>query len=313
MKDTDRRPLYSYWTPNYWPSWIGLGLLRLICMLPHRTRLAIGFAIGRLGHRLNASRRAITRRNIELCFPELSIEERNAMALAHFEALGASAIEMALARWASDKEMLSLMQIEGIENLLKPLDEGTGVILLSAHFTSLEASGRVLKLLTPPFDGVYRKHRSPFITEFLRSSREKSIRQAIEKSDIKTMVRSLRQGIAVWYAPDQSYAGKQSALVPFFGVPSMTNTATSSLGRLGKAIAVPYFPQRLKDGSYKLTLLPAIDGFPSGDPVVDAEKYNSVLEEQIRQCPEQYYWVHKKFKNRPAPLPDVYADLDSLK
>jgi KDO2-lipid IV(A) lauroyltransferase len=117
----------------------------------------------------------------------------------------------------------------------------------------------------------------------------------------------------VWYAPDQSYAGKQSALVPFFGVPSMTNTATSSLGRLGKAVAVPYFPQRLKDGSYKLTLLPAIGGFPSGDPVVDAEKYNSVLEEQIRQCPEQYYWVHKKFKNRPAPLPDVYADLDSLK
>ena len=205
------------------------------------------------------------------------------------------------------------MQIEGIENLLKPLNEGTGVILLSAHFTSLEASGRVLKLHIPPFDGVYREHKSPFITEFLRSSREKSIRQAIEKNDIKTMVRSLRQGVAVWYAPDQSYSGKQSALVDFFGVPSMTNTATSSLGRLGRAVAVPYFPRRLKDGSYKLTLSPAIDGFPSGDSVVDAGIYNSILEEQIRQCPEQYYWVHKKFKNRPAPLPDVYADLDSLK
>jgi len=313
MQSTDRQPLYHYWTPNYWPTWIMLGLLRLICYLPHRLRLRVGFAIGRAGHRISASRRAITRRNIELCFPDLSAEERNALALAHFEAVGASLIEMGIGRWASDEELVALTRIEGIEHLQKPLSEGIGVILLSAHFTTLELSGRVLKLNSPPYDAVYRANRDPFITEVLRSGREVSARRTIEKNDIKSMIRSLRNGTTVWYAPDQSYKGKQSALLPFFGVPAMTNTATNTLGKLGKAVAVPFFPRRLEDGSYVLTLLPAIEGFPSDDPIADTEKYISILEKQIRLCPEQYYWVHKKFKNRPSPLPDVYADLDSLK
>lgn len=313
MRNTVRRPLYHYWTPNHWPIWAALGLLRLICVLPHKMRLSVGFALGRLGYRIGATRRAITRRNIELCFPDLSAEERDALALAHFEALGASFIEMGLGRWASDEELQSLVRIEGVEHLQKPLNEGKGVILLSAHFTTLEISGRVLKMHSPPFDGVYRENRSAFLTEILRSNREISMRQGIEKSDIKSMIRSLRAGIPVWYAPDQSYRGKQSVLLPFFGVPSMTNNATGTLGRLGRAVAVPFFPRRLKDGSYLLSILPALEGFPDPDPNKDTENYIAVLENHIRLCPEQYYWVHRKFKNRPAPLADVYADLDSLK
>ena len=126
------------------------------------------------------------------------------------------------------------------------------------------------------------------------------------------MIRSLREGVAVWYAADQSYKGKQSQLLPFFGVQSMTNTATTALGKLGKAVAIPFFPRRLKDGTYLLTILPPLDGFP-GDSVTDTLNFTSILEEYIRLCPEQYFWIHKKFKNRPAPLPDVYSDLDSLK
>ena len=313
MKKTDRRPLYHFWTPNYWPAWLALGLLRLICLLPHRTRLRVGFALGRLGHGLTPSRRAITRRNIELCFPELSTQERDALALAHFEALGASFIEMGLGQWASDKELDSLTRIEGMENLQKPADEGVGVILLSAHFTTLEVVGRALKINGPPYDGVYRKNRSPFFTEFLLRGREMAARRGIEKNDIKTMVRTLREGVAVWYAADQSYKGKQSTLLPFFGVPSMTNTATTTLGILGKAVAIPFFPKRMKDGSYLLTILPPLDGFPSDDAAADSMKFTSILEDQIREIPEQYLWIHKKFKNRPAPLPDVYSDLDSLK
>jgi Kdo2-lipid IVA lauroyltransferase/acyltransferase len=313
MKKTGRRPLYHFWTPNYWPVWLALGLLRLVCLLPHRARLKVGFALGRIGHRLTPSRRAITRRNIELCFPEMNADERDTLALAHFEALGASLIEMGLGHWASDEELNSLMKIEGIEHLRGPAAEGVGVILLSAHFTTIEVVGRVLKMHGPPYDGVYRKNRDPFYTEFLLRGREQAARHGIEKTDIKSMVRSLRAGVAVWYAADQSYSGKQSALLPFFGVPAMTNTATTTLGKLGKAVAVPFFPSRLKDGSYLLTILPPLEGFPSDDPAADTENFTALLEENIRQYPEQYFWIHKKFKNRPAPLPDVYADLDSLK
>jgi Kdo2-lipid IVA lauroyltransferase/acyltransferase len=313
MNEPGRKPLYRYWTPPYWPTWIGLGLLRATSLLPYRGQIQIGRAIGRLAHRIGADRRAIARRNVQLCFPELSVEERNRLVRDHFEALGISLIEMGLGRWASDEMLNSMTTIEGAEHIQQTLDDGFGVILLSAHFTSLEISGRVLSMNCPPFDAVYRRFRSGLTTEFLAGGREISARRVIEKNDIKTMVRSLREGTPVWYAPDQSYHLKQSALLPFLGVPAMTNTATGTLAKLGKAKALPFFPRRLPEGGYELTILPPLQDLPSGDAIADTKKYTAALEAQIRRCPEQYYWVHRKFKNRPEPLPDAYADLDSLK
>jgi KDO2-lipid IV(A) lauroyltransferase len=307
-----RKPLSHFRSPRYWPIWIGLGLLRLICLLPYRLQLGIGRILGRIGHRFANERRAIARRNIELCFPHFSPAERDATALAHFEALGMSIIELGLGRWAPTARLQAMTRIEGAEHVRNAAARGVGVILLSAHFTTLEISGRVLSLHIPPFDAVYRKNRSEFMTEILRTNREKSARGTIEKNDIKSMVRSLREGTPVWYAPDQSYNRKQSAVLPFFGIPSMTNTATGTLARLGKAIAVPFFPRRLPEGGYVLTILPPIEDIRGDDPVEDTKKYLEILERQIRLCPEQYYWVHRKFKNRPEPLPDVYRDLAAL-
>ena len=313
MNRDERKPLYHFWTPNHWPVWFGLLLLRLSCFLPVRAQIAIGKGIGRLAHRMVAKRRAIVRRNLALAFPELSADERNALALRHFEALGASIMELALARWGRDEKHLAITRIEGVEHIEAAVREGRGIIFLSAHFTTLEISGRVLKLNCPPFDLVFRRFRSDFLTEIIRTTREISGRETIEKSDIKRMVRSLRQGIPVWYAPDQSYNRKQSAVIPFFGVPAMTNIATSTLGRLGKAVALPYLPRRLPEGGYVISVKPPIENFPSDDPVADTEKYVAILEEHIRLCPEQYYWIHRKFKNLPEPLPDYYADLDAWK
>ncbi len=313
MSKPGRKPLFHFWTPNYWLAWLGLLLLRGVCLLPHAVRLAIGRALGRALHRLVPSRRAIIRRNLALAFPELDEAARNRLAREHMEAQGMSLVELGLGRWASDREMLALTDIYGTEHIKKAAADGVGIILLSAHFTTLEISGRVLSLNCPPFDAVYRKHRNPFLTEILRTGRERSARSTIEKNDIKSMVRSLREGRPVWYAPDQSYNLKQSAAIPFFGVPSMTNTATSTLARLGKARVIPYFPRRLANGRYELNILAPLDGFPSDDPVKDTERYVSLLEERIRLCPEQYYWIHRKYKNLPADLPDYYADLDDWK
>ncbi len=313
MDDNARKPLSRFLAPRYWPTWLGLGLLRLVCLLPQRARLACGRGLGRLLHRLAGKRRAITRRNLALAFPELDAAARNALARRHFEALGMSLIELGIGRWASDREMLELTDIHGTEHLAEAVAGGRGVILLSAHFTTLEMSGRVLAMHSPPFDAVYRQHRNPFLTEILRTGRERSARSTIEKNDIKSMVRSLREGRPVWYAPDQSYNLKQSALLPFFGVPAMTNTATGTLARLGKARVLPFFPRRMDDGRYELVILPALEDFPSDDPAADTARYVEILERQIRRCPEQYYWVHRKYKNLPDELPDYYADLDAWK
>lgn len=309
----ERKPLYHYWTPQYWPTWLGLGLLRMLCLLPHSVALAIGRGIGYSAHRLSASRRAVVRRNIQLCFPELTDAARDALAKQHFAALGMSVIEMGLGRWASDAHLSAITTIHGVNHLDAAIATGRGVILLSAHFTTLEISGRVLALNSPPFDAVFRRNRSEFITEVQRSGRERAAYDTIEKRDIKKMVRSLKAGRPVWYAPDQSYNRKGSEVIEFFGVPTMHTTATSTLARLGKAIVIPFFPRRLSNGHYELQLLPAFEDFPSDDPAADTRRYVAVLEDHVRRCPEQYFWIHRKFKDLPEPHPDYYAGLDALK
>lgn len=313
MEKAGRPTLSRFWSPRYWPLWLALCALRLSCFLPYRWQLGVGRWLGRAACTLARKRRAIARINIAQCFPELSAAAHDALTRKHFESLGASIMEMALGRWGSMQQLLELCQVEGAENVWKHTDRGVGVILLSAHFTTLEICGPALRNALPPFDAVYRRNRNPMITELLRSSRERSARRTIEKNDIKSMIRSLRDGVPVWYAPDQAYNRKQSALLPFFGVTSMTNTATSTLARLGNAVAVPFFPRRLPEGGYRLTILPALEDFPGDDPAADTRQYLKVLEQYVRECPEQYYWVHRKFKFRPPPLPDLYAHLDASK
>jgi len=310
---SERKALSSYIAPRYWPVWLGMGLLRLLVALPHRWGLAVGRLLGLLAHRASASRRAVVRRNIGLCFPDLSVPERNALAKRHFEALGMSLIEMGIGRWASERRIRRVMTLEGLEHLQAAVAEGRGVILLTAHFTTLEATGRLLAQVSPPFDAVYRKNRSEFITELQRSGREVSADGTIEKREIKKMVRSLRAGRPVWYAPDQSFDRKGAEIVEFFGVPCWQTTATSVLARLGNAVVLPYFPRRRDDGHYVMTIGERFDPFPTDDLRADTLRYVEALEAHVRRCPEQYFWIHRKFKNLPEGYPDYYADLDALK
>lgn len=308
-----RKPLSSYRAPRYWPTWVGMGLLRLVCWLPHNAALATGRAFGQLAYRLGGSRIAVVRRNIELCFPDITPDEQADLTREHFKSLGMMLIEMGLGRWASDAHLASLTDMVGVEHLHNAIEKGQGVILLSAHFTTLEISGRVLALNSPPFDAVFRKNRSDFVTELQRTGRERAAHDTIEKRDIKKMVRSLRAGRPVWYAPDQSYNRKGAEVIEFFGVPAMQTTATSALARLGRATTIPFFPRRLPNGRYEMRLLPPFENFPSDDPVADTKQYNAVLEEHIRLCPEQYFWIHRKFKDLPEGYPNFYDNLAASK
>jgi KDO2-lipid IV(A) lauroyltransferase len=255
----------------------------------------------------------MARRNIQLCFPHLSADERNALVLAHYESMGASLMELGLARWASHKKIAAMSSIEGEENLTNALDAGEHVILLTGHFTTLELSGKVMQKICPRIDAVFQMHPNEFLTEILRTTRERAATNTIESSDVRGMVKSLKSGMALWFAPDQTVYSKQSRLTTFFGEPAMSNTATTKLAKLGKAVAVPWFLRRLPEGGYAMTILPPLEKFPSDDPVEDTKQFIAILEEAIKRAPEQYLWTYRRFKGRPKLLPDAYANLDELK
>jgi KDO2-lipid IV(A) lauroyltransferase len=301
-------PLYRFWRPRYWPLWLGIGLFRLLVLLPYRAQVRLGRGLGRLAAVAWPGRRAIAAANLALCFPELSTTQRHELLVRHFESLGISLFELGLGWWASDRRIRQLVRIEGLHHLRQATAAGRGAILLSGHFATMELMGRALKLDFPEIAAMYRAQRNPLVDEMFRRGRARSVVDLIAKDSLRQLLRCLASGISVWYAADQSYRRKWSVLVPFMGQPAMTNAALSHIARLSQAPVVPFFARRLDEGSgYVLTIHPALDRFPSGDLEADARHVNALLEQQIRLAPEQYYWVHRRFKGRPAEYPDPYA------
>lgn len=260
--------------------------------------MRVGATLGRLAGRLIHRRRRIASINLALCFPELSATERETLLNAHFAALGMGVMEVGLAWWASRAKLRPLAHIVGKEHLQRALASGRGVLLLTGHFTAMELGGRFMAF-DASFHPVYQRHRIPPFEITIRRNRERhSGLPAISRDQVRPLLRALQQGRMVWYAPDQDYK-RQGVFAPFFGVAARTVTATSRLARVGNALVVPYFPERLADGGYRISVLPALENFPSGDDRADAERINRLLENHARRVPEQYLWIHRRFKSRP--------------
>ncbi|MEE4185315.1 MAG: lipid A biosynthesis lauroyl acyltransferase [Gammaproteobacteria bacterium] len=300
-------PLTHFWHPRHWLTWLGLGMLRLLVMLPQRARMATGRWLGRRACALLDSRRKIVATNIGLCFPELDAAEQAQRVREHFESLGMGVIELGMAWWCSAAELAALTQIDGFEHVQAGLARERGVLVHSGHFAAIEVSGVVIAPLVPPMAAMYRPSKNTLNDQIMRRCRGRSVPQLIAKTGIKQLLRVLRQNRMVWYAADQAYNRKGTVVVPFFGEPATTNTSVSQIARVSKAAIVPFHSMRLPDASgYRIRFWPALEDFPSGDEAADAERLNQLLEEQIRLAPAQYYWVHRRFKGRPAPYPDPY-------
>ena len=295
--------------PRYWLLWLGLGVLWLVVQLPYAVLLKLGRALGALMLLAAKSRRQIAARNLELCFPELSAGERERLLRENFASSGIAFFEMAMSWWWPRARLARLAHIEGLEHLQAAQREGQGVILMSLHFTTLEI-GAALLGQRHTIDGMYREHKNPLFDYIQRHGRERHNldASAIEREDVRAMLKVLRAGRAIWYAPDQDYGRKQSIFVPLFGVPAATVTATSKFARLGKARVVPFTQQRLADGSgYRLTLHPPLADFPGDSEEADCLRINQWIEQAVRQCPEQYLWAHRRFKTRPEGAPKLYV------
>lgn len=296
----------SRYSPRYWPTWLAVAALWCITRLPFAWQLGIGRLLGFLIRLFAAERRRITGINLELCFPELPVAERRRLAARHFLALGIAVVEIALSWWGPERRLRRLVSVSGLEHLQQALRKGKGVLLLSAHFTTLEIGGRLLALHTP-FHVLYRTHKNPVFDGLMKRSRTRLYEQAIERGDLHAVLGSLKQNHAVWYAPDQDFGSANSVFVPFFGVPAATLTATSRLARISGAAVVPFFPARLSGArGYKLTLYPALEDFPGTNLEADSARIMRLIESEIRKYPEQYIWVHRRFKTRPPGAAPVY-------
>jgi KDO2-lipid IV(A) lauroyltransferase len=298
------QPLLPLLAPRHWPTWLGAGLLRVLAVtLPVDVLIALGRGLGRLSLPFAGERREITAINVGLCFPELSERERKDLVRRHFESLGIAVFEFCLGWWARDARLQDRVQVEGLDNLRAAFERGKGVILLSAHFTTLEIGGRFLAMHTRGLrlNAMYRRSDNPVVERVLRERRRRQFGEPIGRDDVRAMLRALKRNEAVWYASDQNYKSKKNRVfAPFFGVPAATNTATSRLAQATGAAVVPFFTRRLPDGSgYVQRVEPPLTDFPSGDPTADATRLNALIEGWVREAPEQYLWSHRRFKKRP--------------
>ena len=294
--------------PRYWLLWLGLGLLWLLTQLPYRALLVLGRALGLLMFCGAAKRRHIVTRNLELCFPELTSAQRKALVRDNFISMGIAFFEMAMSWWWPQKRLRRLLKVKGLEHLQAAQEQGQGVILMAIHFTTLEI-GAALLGQRHTIDGMYRAHKNPVFDYVQRRGRERhnTDSQAIEREDVRGMLKVLRQGRAIWYAPVQDYGPKLSLFVPLFGIPAATVTATSKFAKLGRAQVIPMKQTRLPKGQgYLIELEPPLIDFPGESDEADCLRLNQWIEQAIREQPEQYLWAHRRFKTRPEGEAQLY-------
>ncbi|MBU3824336.1 MAG: LpxL/LpxP family Kdo(2)-lipid IV(A) lauroyl/palmitoleoyl acyltransferase [Candidatus Oceanisphaera merdipullorum] len=288
--------------PRYALNWLGLSILwLLVTLLPWRAQMLFGRALGRLSMRVLKSRVKIARRNLELAFPEWDEAERERILTANFESVGCAVFETGMAWFWPDWRMRAITRMEGTEHVDAAVANNQGMLLLSAHFLTLELNARQFGLYRPGV-GVYRPNTNPVLEYAQVEGRCRSNKYLVDRLNIKGMLKALRQGDALWYAPDHDYGSHASVFVPFFAVEqAATITGTATLARVKNTVTLPCFTIREKNG-YRLLIQAPMANFPIGDDEADAIATNQVIEAAIRLAPEQYMWLHRRFKTTPPEV-----------
>ena len=302
----DRFRPQDYLAPRYWPTWVGLGLLRLIILLPDPALRTLARGLGHLGYHLMPQRRRITRTNIDRVFPELDKAARRRLVHDSFAAATYAVFESAIAWWAPDRRLQNRYTLEGRDHLDAALARGKGVILLGGHYTTLEISGRLLGYEVPNVYPTYKQAHNPLVEALMSRARRRNNAGLIESSDFRGIIRRLKHNDVIWFAPDQDFGADRCVFAPFMGIPAVTLTATARLARLSGAPVLPYYSRRLPDGRYALRIGPPLQDFPSGDDVRDATAVNRAIEIGVREAPGQYLWGHRRFRTRPRGEPQFY-------
>ena len=290
----------NFWSPKYWPTWFLLGFMKSVAYLPFYLQIKVGQFLGYLTFFLARSRRHVCEVNFKLCYPELSQKELIHLVKKTFISNGIGLIETAIVWHRHPEEFKSRVTVSGLENLKNAVSEGRGVLLICAHFTTLEFGGFLLSLFQK-MDVTYRTFKNSLFDQAMFDGRSRHYPSVIDRKDIRGALKSLKKGNVVWYAPDQDYGLKHSVFVPFFGVEAATITATARFANFNNSAVIFFSHYRSNDNSgYQLQLSAKLDNYPTGESKADASIINNLIEQAVRKKPEQYLWLHKRFKTQSA-------------
>jgi KDO2-lipid IV(A) lauroyltransferase len=313
MADSAAATWREFAAPRHWPGWLVIGLWRAIAFLPLPLIAAIGGVFGQLLYALHASRRRIALANLGVCFPNLDARERRKLARAHFRAFVTAALALPVAWFGSERRLHRLARWVGKEHADAALASGRPVIFLVPHFVALDIGAMVLvsavrAQLRADLVSMYRRPKGELFDYLIRKGRLRFGGRLVERREgIKPVLRELRRGTSFIYLPDQDPGRRGTVFAPFFGVPAATLTTLSRLAAMTNAIVVPLYTRILPGGrGFEVITRPPFAGFPSGDDAADAARMNVEIEQGVRMMPEQYFWVHKRFKTRPEGVPPIY-------
>lgn len=299
----------SFIHPKYWLAWLGILTLFLTSLLPYSTLLKLGKLLGRLSTPFAKNRFETARRNLELCFPELTSEQIDQKVKTNFENTGIALLEMGMAWFWPTWRVRGLLKVRGLEHLQQATRQDKGIIFLGAHFLTLEMGARTLGL-THPSHAVYRKNSNEVLDYWFYRGRMREHKSMLDRKDFKAMLRVLKTGQALWYAPDHDYGRhKSSVFAPFFNVEQAnTVSGTSTLARVKNSAVIPVFLKRLPGNEgYELVFYEPLNDFPSNDLIADTTRTNQQVERMVKECDDQYMWLHRRFKTRPTGEPSLYA------
>lgn len=307
MTDSLRTPAPALWHPRHWPSWLVVGLVYALGRLPFPLIWALGQVFGRLGYLLAADRRAVARRNLALCLPDAKLAERERVLRAHFGWLGVAALGQGVGWGISQARLRRLVRVRNRELIDDCIAAGRPVIVLVPHFVGLELGGAAFTGLVHSGVYMYQRIRDPVVDWQVKRARRQYGSVSIERSDdLRGLLRVIKQGTPFFYLPDQD-AGRRGIFVPFCGVPASTVPMLGRFAATTGAVVIPTFARYLPLGrGLELIFDPPLSPFPSGDQEADAIQMNRVIEARIHTMPEQYFWVHRRFKTRPPGEPSIY-------
>lgn len=297
------------WSITYWLITGMANSLRVLTWIPQPLQTSLGKVLGRLLMKYSPRMHQVTKKNIELCFPDFDEATRHQFLKKNFENLGIGVFESVNSAWKSNRALLQLIDsIEGLEALMHIYHQGNSAVLLFPHMIPMYLIGHMVSLKTNiPTALMYHSPKNKALDDFLYNKLAPHVEAVFNRKNIRNMINYLKEGQkCVWYAADLDIGRAHSDFAPFFGSPASTLTAPIRIAKLTGASFFPVGFYRNEAGKYCIKIYPALDNFPSDNVIADLTQINANMEKIIRQKPEQYLWQYKRFSTRPLGEQKVY-------